>query len=213
MMVTTEPAPEFDLSGGDLCLDFINTLADRTGTPRESLTAYADLLEFARQAGRMPEPEVGDLAAEAAADPAGASRVMVRAVRTREAMYRVFGAIARGEEPEDADLEALNAVLVEGLAKARLVRQDGSYRWSWAGDCSCLERPLWQVAHSAADLLASGRLDRVRVCDSATCEWLFLDESRNRSRRWCDMATCGNRAKARRHYERQKTALQVRESG
>jgi predicted RNA-binding Zn ribbon-like protein len=85
-----------------------------------------------------------------------------------------------------------------------LVREGDAYRWSWAGDCSCLERPVWQIAHSAADLLASGQLDRVRRCGSDTCEWLFLDGSRNRSRRWCDMSTCGNREKARKHYRRAK---------
>ena len=84
------------------------------------------------------------------------------------------------------------------------MREGDAYRWSWAGDCSCPERPLWQIAHAAADLLASDRLNRVRLCGSGTCEWVFLDESRNRSRRWCDMSTCGNREKARRHYEKVK---------
>jgi len=198
------PEPTFDLSGGALSLDFVNTLSGRAEEPREYLETYGHLLEFARQAGGMPDEEVADLAEEAAADPQTASAVLALAVRTRETMFRVFRAIARGEEPADEDLEALNAVLVQGLAKARLVRHGGTYRWSWAGDCTCLERPLWQIAHAAADLLASPELDRVRVCDADTCEWLFLDESRNRSRRWCDMSTCGNRAKARRHYERVK---------
>lgn len=194
----------FDLSGGHLSLDFVNTLKDRVEEPEEQLNGYGDLLEFARQAGGMSRDEVAELAREAAADPESAARVTALAVRTREAMYRIFGAIARGGEPDDINLETFNSVLVEGLAKARLVRDRGAYRWSWAGDCRCLERPLWQVAHSAADLLASDQLDRVRVCDSGTCEWLFMDESRNRSRRWCDMSTCGNRAKARRHYEKVK---------
>lgn len=197
---------EFDFSGGVLCLDFVNTLGDRPAEPVEHLRAYGDVLEFARQAGALPEPEVAELAAEAEADPGHAERTTERIVRTREVMYRIFAAVAAEEAPRDEDLEDLNSVLVEGLAKARLVREGNSYRWSWAGDCSCLERPLWQIAHSAADLLASGRLDRVRTCDSETCDWLFLDESRNRSRRWCDMSTCGNRAKARRHYERVKAS-------
>lgn len=193
---------EFDLSGGALCLDFVNTLSDRTAEPDEHLRTYGDLLEFARQAGALSNTEVAELAAQAEADPDYGERTTARAVRTREALYRIFRAIADESVPRDEDLESFNSVLVEGLAQARLIREGNSYRWSWAGDCSCLERPLWQIAHSAADLLASGRLDRVRVCDSETCQWLFLDESRNRSRRWCDMATCGNRAKARRHYER-----------
>jgi predicted RNA-binding Zn ribbon-like protein len=203
-VVSSSAKHEFDLSGGSLCLDFVNTVSDRVGEPREHLNAYADLLEFERQAGAMPTAEVEELAVEAAADPEHARSVTSHAVATREVVYRIVRAIATDAVPDDRDLEALNAVLVDGLAKARLVREGDAYRWSWAGDCSCLERPVWQVAHSAADLLASGRLDRVRLCGSDTCEWLFLDESRNRSRRWCDMSTCGNREKARRHYEKVK---------
>jgi predicted RNA-binding Zn ribbon-like protein len=201
-VVISEAAFEFDLSGGNLCLDFINTVSDRAGEPREHVETYGDLLEFARQAGAMPPAEVEELAAEATSDPAYATRVNAQALRTREVLYRIFRTIATENMPGDRDLAALNSILVDGLAKARLIREGDAYRWSWAGDCSCLERPLWQVAHSAADLLASGRLDRIRLCGSDTCEWLFLDESRNRSRRWCDMSTCGNREKARRHYEK-----------
>jgi predicted RNA-binding Zn ribbon-like protein len=203
-MIVTKEGHRFDLSGGVLCLDFANTLEDRASQRDERIRTYSDVLEFARQTGALPEAEVEELAAEAGADSDHAERTTALAVRVREVVYRIFRDIASGETPADVDLEALNEVLVEGLAKARLVREDSAYRWSWAGDCSCLERPLWQIAYSAADLLASGPLDRVRVCDSETCAWLFLDESRNRSRRWCDMATCGNRAKARRHYERVK---------
>ena len=204
-MVISEIAFQFDLSGGNLCLDFVNTVSDRVQVPEEHLTTYVDLLAFTGQAGDMPSPEIEDLRVEAARDPAHSRQVFERAGFLREAMYRIFRAIAEGEVPEDSDLESLNAVLVEGLAKARLVRDGDAYRWSWAGDCSCLERPLWQIAHAAADLLASGQLDRVRLCGSESCEWLFVDESRNRSRRWCDMATCGNREKARRHYRKYKS--------
>lgn len=201
-MVITEVAFEFDLSGGSLCLDFVNTLSDRGGQPEEHVHSYADLLEFARQAAGMPEGEVEELATAAARDPAAADRVVAEARDQREVMYRIFGAIADGGAPSDADLDTLNSVLVAGLARARLVREGDAYRWSWAGECTCLERPVWQISHSAADLLASGRLDRVRRCGSDTCEWLFLDGSRNRSRRWCDMSTCGNREKARKHYRK-----------
>ena len=203
-MVTTEAKFEFDLSGGSLCLDFINTVSDRAGQPEDHLHAYVDLLEFARQAGGMPAGEVEELATEAARDPAAAHCIAAAARVAREVMRRIFRAIADGGAPSDADLETLNSVLVEGLAKARLVREGVAYRWSWAGECSCLERPVWQIAHSAADLLASGPLDRVRLCGSDTCEWLFLDGSRNRSRRWCDMSTCGNREKARKYYRKAK---------
>jgi predicted RNA-binding Zn ribbon-like protein len=63
---------------------------------------------------------------------------------------------------------------------------------------------LWPIVDAAADLLVRGEPERIKTCGSATCGWLFLDLSRNRSRRWCDMKDCGNRAKARRHYARRK---------
>jgi predicted RNA-binding Zn ribbon-like protein len=176
-VVISEAAFEFELSGGNLCLDFINTVSDRAGEPREHVETYGDLLEFARQAGAMPPAEVEELAAEATSDPAYATRVNAQALRTREVLYRIFRTIATENMPGDRDLAALNSILVDGLAKARLIREGDAY-------------------------LASGRLDRIRLCGSDTCEWLFLDESRNRSRRWCDMSTCGNREKARRHYEK-----------
>lgn len=202
-MVINSEAFRFDLSGGALCLDFVNTVSDRgLEDELDHIGSYADLLAFGRQSGALPDEEVEELAAQAAGNPDWGARATGEAVRVREALYRLFAAIAEEREPPEEDLETLNSALVEGLAYARLVRDGDAYRWSWAGDCSCLERPLWQIVHSAADLLASGRLDRVRLCDSDRCEWLFLDESRNRSRRWCDMSTCGNRAKARRHYRR-----------
>ncbi|MBI4413448.1 MAG: CGNR zinc finger domain-containing protein, partial [candidate division NC10 bacterium] len=78
------------------------------------------------------------------------------------------------------------------------------FAWRWTGDGQRLDRMLWAVTRSAADLLTSGELAAVRECEAETCAWLFMDRSRNRSRRWCDMKACGNRAKARRHYERKK---------
>jgi predicted RNA-binding Zn ribbon-like protein len=203
-MVSSETRYEFDLSGGHPGLDLINTVSERTGDPVEHLLEYADLLAFARQSGGIPDEEIVELTAAAQAAPRQADRTLAQAVRLREALYRVFRSIAAGGIPDDADLDSINSVLCEGLARARLVRTEQAYRWSWAGDCSCLERPLWQIVHAAADLLTSPDLERVKLCGADTCEWLFLDESRNRSRRWCDMSTCGNREKARKHYRRVK---------
>jgi len=69
-----------------------------------------------------------------------------------------------------------------------------------------LERINWLIVRSAADLLTSDKLHDVRACSAEDCRWLFLDISKNHSRRWCDMETCGNQAKARRHYRRKKSA-------
>lgn len=81
-----------------------------------------------------------------------------------------------------------------------------SFVWGWDDAAPALDRPLWPVARSLAELLTSDELPRVRECAADNCAWLFIDTSKNRSRRWCDMAVCGNRAKARRHYARARGA-------
>lgn len=101
-------------------------------------------------------------------------------------------------------LAALNAAATRVLGKARLAPAGGRYRWAWGGEG--LEVPLWAVARSAAELLTSQELDRVRVCEGHGCDWVFLDASRAGRRRWCSMENCGNRAKARRHYQRERAA-------
>jgi predicted RNA-binding Zn ribbon-like protein len=109
---------------------------------------------------------------------------------------------ARSRTPAAADLARLNAALAAALPHLRLAPRAGGYDWVWDGRGDDLASPLWPILRSAADLLASPDLARVRECDGEDCTWLFLDYSRNRSRRWCSMASCGNRAKARRHYQR-----------
>ena len=102
------------------------------------------------------------------------------------------------------DLAALNAALSKVLANACLVPAEDGFAWAWGGEDAALRRVLWPIVRSAAELLTSDKLDRVGQCAGDSCGWLFLDTSRNRSRRWCEMEHCGNRAKARRHYRRQQ---------
>ena len=92
------------------------------------------------------------------------------------------------------------------MAQVCVVPKEGSFAWDWLNKEQALDRMLWVVARSAADLLVSGELDTVRVCAGEDCNWLFLDTSKNRSRRWCDMKSCGNRAKVRKHYKQKKQA-------
>ena len=223
---------QFDLSGGALCLDFANTLDDRPDPrPNEFLQSYADLLAFARQAGTLSEPHLDRLRAASARRPADAAAALDRALALREVIYRLFLALADGDPVPQEDLAALNRALAEALAQARIaeaspdesagaadsrvtVRADDDgvtrsaerFAWTWADEPVHLDMPLWPVARSAADLLTSSELSALRVCASESCAWLFLDTSRNGSRRWCSMRTCGNRAKARRHHARVRAA-------
>ena len=202
MTGSVSPAATLKLLGGRLCLDFANT-ADwhKTAHPEERLHTYRDLVHWARHAGAIPHDAVGPLLAEAARRPQEAAAALESAITLREAIYRIFVAVAEGAAAARADLATLNAALATALAHARLEATSGGYAWGWAASAS-LDRPLWPVARSAAELLTSPELGRVRQCADAGCGWLFLDGSRNRSRRWCDMRDCGNRAKARRHYQR-----------
>ena len=115
-------------------------------------------------------------------------------------------ALASGEVPREADLGLIGDAAAAGRARERLVYDRNGVGWSLPADGDALERPLWEVACSAADLLTSPELDRVKECASTTCEWVFLDRSKNRSRRWCDMSDCGNRAKARRFHAKKQAA-------
>ena len=142
----------------------------------------------------------------AARRPAAAARALRRAVALREVLFGVFSAVAHGRDVPPAALAALNAALPGALSSLRVVREGRRYAFVRPGAEPDLDAVLHPVVHAAADLLASGPLERVRECAAPACAWLFLDQSRNGSRRWCDMSVCGNRAKARRHYRRVRSA-------
>lgn len=190
-----------------LCLDFSNTLDWRSSDhPGESINGYADVVNWARGAGLVSDREARQLLREAAARPAEASAVVKQAVLIREAIYRVFSALAAGGKPKKADLDLLNEALAKAMAHSRIVQTSEGFIWGWEGGAAALDRLLWPVMRSAAELLNSSQLAQVRECAGEGCGWLLLDVSRNQLRRWCDMKSCGNRAKARRHYERVKAA-------
>jgi predicted RNA-binding Zn ribbon-like protein len=197
----------FDFTGGLLCLDFANTVDDRPDVhPQEHLNSYNDLVSWGQQAQVLTEREAQRLLKQAACYPAEASGVLEQAVGIREAIFRIFKAVAREVLPEGDDLGALSAAVADAQAHARIVSKGEGFRWDWSGNAGDMDCMLWPVVRSAADLLTSDELDDVRVCASETCNWLFMDTSKNHSRRWCDMKSCGNRAKARRFYGRKKSS-------
>lgn len=194
----------FELSGGALCLDFANTWSDRGRMDTDHLRTYADLLAFARQTGLLRAAEESRLASRAEGDPRAAEAALAQGRGLREALYGIFSALAASRTPADSDLESLNAELPEAFSHLRLERREDDLVWTWTARDDALQAPLWPVLRSAADLLTSEERGQVRECAGTACTWLFLDRSRNRSRRWCSMESCGNRAKARRHYHRQR---------
>jgi len=197
--------PSYELSGGTLCLDFANSWSDRGRPDTEKLHGYADLLAFAVQAGQLAAGEAARLERRAERHPREAAAAFARCRELRESLYRIFSAVAARRAPPGADLERLNAALPDALSRLRIERRGARFVWAWqapAAPAEPLDAPLWPALRSAAELLTSDERRRVRECAGSDCTWLFLDRSRNRSRRWCEMQTCGNRAKARRHYHR-----------
>ncbi len=204
---------KFKFKGGVPCLDFVNTLAWRlTDRPVEYLGSYEDLLAWGRQAGLLAPEETEVLSGWAATDPEQARGTLSRAVALREAIHRVLSAAIADERQDESALSALNRELSIALSHLRVMTADSAYAWGWdrSGDHGGirLDSPLWPVAQSAAELLTSSNLGRVKVCDGEGCGWIFLDESRNGSRRWCDSRDCGNRERVRRHLARKRASYQ-----
>ncbi len=192
-----------NLVGGRLCLDFCNSMRGQQRRDDNDLWQdYGDLVDWAEHLEVVGGSDAERLRLAASDDPAGAQRALRSARRLREAMHRAFSAEARGLGAAEADLEVINEVLVRGTTRRRLRPSMRGATWGWDDQPASLEALLWPVAWSAGELLTSSQLDRVKECGG--CSWLFVDGSRNRSRRWCDMRDCGNRAKVRRHRKRQE---------
>ena len=204
------PPPErmvFELTGGALCLDFANTVDNRPAAARERLQSYGDLVAWAEQAGVVDATAAAELRAEEARRPGAAESALAGARALREAIYGIFSARAGGGAVPAGAVATLNAALAPSLARLRLdPGPEGAFGWRWSLEDGALDGLLAPIVDSAAELLTSSDLARVRECEADTCGWLFIDRSRNRSRRWCDMSVCGNRAKVRRYYQRAKQA-------
>jgi predicted RNA-binding Zn ribbon-like protein len=198
-------AETFRCPGGELCLDFCNTGQGRRGSRGEEwITGFADLLAWLQAAGALPARQVSAL--RTAADHAlqKAERVCSRALALREALARVLLARAAEKSPDAADLRALEAEYARTARYARLASTEEGFGWSVDAQADELEVALRPIVESAISLLTSARIARLRRCGNDTCYWLFIDETKNCSRRWCEMASCGNLMKVRRHRERQR---------
>lgn len=206
--MTGHAVEDLRLIGGRLSLDFVNTV-NRHGPPisGERLTDYRALVAWGRHAGAITKDAVAFLLAAARADPVAGEEALRRALHLREALYRLFMAAIEGKEASAEDLARLNAALSQALARLALVATPAGLVLDWPADDLPLERVLFPVARSAAEGLSSpADVSRLRHCAGEDCGWLFLDQSRNRSRRWCDMKDCGNRAKARRFYAQRRAS-------
>ncbi len=200
-MTETRDAELHHLIGGVLCLDFANTLYGHQDPIHEYLYDYRDLVLWSRHAGLLTHSRAEDILEYARQDPNESARIFQHAIDLREMIFRVFSNLAQGHTPVETDLDRLHQTWLESHAHSRFVQKDKGFVLDWeearAGDAV-----LWPVLQSAVVVLTSEEVSRVKQC--GRCDWLFLDMSRNRSRRWCSMSACGNRVKMARRYRRAK---------
>ena len=192
--------------GNTVAFDFVNTVHSRVeSAPREYLASYGDLVDWALDGGLIGRSRADALHANARSNPRAARAALRRAIKLREMLYRIFVAVIRQVAPAPDDITSLNKWLAEGLRHRRVCFENGKYAWSWDPDPAALDRPFWPVVLSAAEVLAGADRSRIKECPAPDgCGWLFLDVSKNGKRRWCNMRTCGNVAKARRYYKRHR---------
>ncbi len=200
------------LIGGDLCLDFVNTVGGRDGAGPHSppavrddkLGGYGDLVAWSRHAAGTSEARARELARRAARRSRDAADVLERARTLREALYRVLRALMAGVRPGAHDVERLNDEVSAARRRERLVPAGNGLRWEAVEGEEPLESVLWPICRAASALVTSGDLSRLRQCAGEGCGWLFLDRSRNRSRHWCTMKDCGNVSKVRRFRRKRR---------
>jgi predicted RNA-binding Zn ribbon-like protein len=202
------PDLPFKYVGGDPGIDLVNTV-DWTsrGPEQDRLTNYQRLMEWAEGAEIVPQRVAATLRAKARAHPREAAGAHRAALQARAILAELFGSLARNEAPGEA-LGAFNRLLAHALEHLRVLpagekrQPDRSLQLRWDQLGESLESVLWPVIWSAASLLVSDESRQIRICGGPDCGWMYVDRSRNRLRRWCQMETCGTREKTRRRYQR-----------
>jgi predicted RNA-binding Zn ribbon-like protein len=163
-------------------------------------------LAWGHHAGILTAEEALRLARVARGKAAAARRTLAQATSLRETLHTIFEATAHHRPVPAAAVIQFNR-FVAGAAKAARLEPAGDVNWHWTSNSERLDHPIWSITRSAAELLTAGRLDRVKVCPGQACGWIFLDQSRNGRRRWCEMQVCGSRAKMRRYRKRKERNL------
>jgi len=193
------------LKGGKVCLNFTNTMGWHTSAhPVEWLHDYGDLVRWSRRVQSITEDQSTVLLRLATEHPEVAEEVYRRAIQLREALFHIFLAVLRSEALPEEDLAVFNREHAAMLARLQIVPAGQKLVLAWSGEGPALALPLWQVTKSAGEVLTSEELERVSLCADTECGWLFFDQSKNRSRKWCDSQDCGNRDRVQRHYQHKR---------
>ncbi len=201
MTETARTLETLELAGGAPCLDFVNTINSRLDPEHDYLIQYSDLAGWASKVGLISPTQVSHLQKRAKENSAEAQGALETTRTLRELLYRIFSNAVKGSEPNKKDLETFIASYGEAISHGRLVKEADHFATAWKLD-ETLEAVLWPIVHSAGRLLLSEELGQVKECPG--CGWLFLDTSKNQTRRWCSMDTCGSRDKMRRYIKRKQ---------
>jgi predicted RNA-binding Zn ribbon-like protein len=197
-------AETFRCPGGALCLDLCNSGQGVRGSRQEEwIAGFPDLIDWLEAAGAVTKAQAAKLRAAGARSPQAAQQLWARAIELREALARVLLARTEGRTAAGEDLRVIDAEYGRTASFARLTSTAQGYAWTVDPKAGALDAALRPLVESAISLLTSDRLARVRRCGNSTCYWLFVDETKNCSRRWCEMASCGNLMKVRRHRAKQ----------
>jgi predicted RNA-binding Zn ribbon-like protein len=203
------PKLPFDLTSGRVCLDFVNTLDNRLSNhPRERLTGFAELVAFGEQAGALSALEARKLRSEGRENTSASSALFQRSVALRELIFRIFSAVTACRKVSQVDVESFNGTVRRSNARSLVTPGEAKAAWQWLDESSDADRLIGKIVRSAVELLTTGDIQFVKKCAADHCGWLFMDDSRSRNRRWCEMRTCGSQQKARAYYQRKKADRQ-----
>ncbi|WP_409305824.1 CGNR zinc finger domain-containing protein [Peribacillus sp. SCS-155] len=190
--------------GDSYCLDFANTVGwHASKQPQEWIRNYDALVEWSLYAGIITKSKYQELYDSAVLQPQQGLKIYEEAIEMRECLYRIFSAEAAKKSINLSDLSLLNKWIKRSAAFVVLNKTDNGYYRTFA-ESEELDQMLWVIADSAAELLTSDIRYKIKQCEGGTCGWLFIDTSKNKSRRWCSMQDCGNREKAKKYYNRRK---------
>jgi predicted RNA-binding Zn ribbon-like protein len=195
--MTLRPASstqDFQFIGGNLALDFVNTVGNRLGTPRDYFVSQAEFTRWARRAGLIGKKET--IAFQGSA--------WRRILEIREELYQLFKPLAENKSLSSIAIERLNTRLAEVASKRQLLVTKREFTLIWRTEADDPDRILGPILYAAVDLLMAGSFRRIGECADQNCGWLFLDRSQRGKRKWCSMTDCGNRNKVHRYYQRKK---------
>lgn len=197
----TRSLETLEILGTAVCLDFANTVNSRRQPEHDYLGSYTELAAWAQRAGLLSAEQARTAGALAQKQPQAARKTWQQALELRELITRVFSSLAQAAQPKKENLAKLMDGYAQALQAAEFEQQAHGYQPHWAQGTQT-QALLWPIRHSAGQLLLSDEWKKVKECPN--CGWLFVDRSKNGTRRWCNMNTCGVRDKMRRYHQRRR---------